>query len=193
MSRADRSPRTTPPNLRHEPPSAALSVTAAEILPAVYDELRRLAAAKLQQESAGHTLDATGLVHEAYLRLRSSPPFADRTEFFRAAAVAMQRVLIDHARRKQAVKRPPRGQRIDLCDAAQLADSRESVLLDLRDALERLAQEDAGAADVARLRMFVGLSVAEAAEALSISRATAYRDWAYAEAWLTTALSDVES
>jgi DNA-directed RNA polymerase specialized sigma24 family protein len=128
---------------------------AADLLPLVYDELRQLAAAKMAGEPSGHTLDATALVHEAYLRLVNQPeaqarPFADRSHFFAAAAEAMRRILVDRARKKRA--------------------------------------EDAAAADVARLRLFVGLSVEEAAEALGVSRATAFRDWAYARAWIAAKL-----
>jgi RNA polymerase sigma factor (TIGR02999 family) len=154
----------------------------------VYDELRRIAAAKLASEPAGHTLDATALVHEAYLRLGGAA-FADRSEFLRASAVAMQRILVDHARRKRAAKRGGLATRFALNEADRVIVSDPDLLLDIDAALTRLAAEDADAAEVARFRLFVGLSVDEAAEALGLSRATAFREWAYARCWLTTALA----
>jgi RNA polymerase sigma factor (TIGR02999 family) len=156
--------------------------------PLVYDELRRLAAAKLAGEPAGHTLDATALVHEAYLRLGGAA-FGDRSAFLRASAVAMQRILVDHARRKRAAKRGGLARRFALDEADRAIVPDPDTLLDIDAALTRLAAEDATSADVARLHLFAGLSIDEAAAALGLSRATAFREWAYARSWLTTALA----
>jgi len=155
--------------------------------PAVYDELKRLAAARLAGERAGHSLDATALVHEAYLRLGAAS-FADRSGFFRAAAVAMQRILVDHARRRQAAKRRGGARTIALDGDAPALGADPDLVVDVDAALERLAREDPSSAEVARLRLFAGLSIEEAAEALGLSRATAFREWAYARSWLATAL-----
>jgi RNA polymerase sigma factor (TIGR02999 family) len=172
---------------------------AAELLPLVYDELRRLAAARLAHEQPGHTLDATALVHEAYLRLvqGATPPaaeagarFANQGHFFAAAAEAMRRILVDHARRKHAQKRGggPRPAALDP-DRLPAADADADVWLDLDAALTRFEAVDAAAAALAKLRLFGGLSVEEAGEALGLSRATAFRHWTYARAWLTAALA----
>ena len=156
---------------------------AAELLPLVYDELRKLVAQKLAHERPGQTLDATALVHEAYLRLVGDQQFADRRHFFAAAAQAMRRIMVESARRKQLAPR------VDLADLepALVDDER---LLELHDALERLAIEEPTAAKVVEARVFAGLSVEDAADALGLSRATAYREWTFARAWLATALSD---
>jgi RNA polymerase sigma factor (TIGR02999 family) len=164
--------------IEHGDPSAA-----EQLLPLVYDELRKLAAAKLAQEKPGHTLEATALVHEAYLRLVGDQQFADRRHFFAAAAQAMRRILIDSARRKQLVAR------IDIEGLQLAARGQDARLLELHDALDRLATEEPTAARVVEARVFAGLSVAEAAAALGLSRATAYREWAFARAWLATALA----
>ncbi len=156
---------------------------------AIYDELRKLAAAKLAGEAAGHTLDATALVHEAYLRLAGTNGFASKSLFVRAAAEAMRRILVDHARKKKADKRGGCARRQELAEVGQAASADPDTLLAVDEALTKLAAEDAAAADVARLRLFAGLSVEEAGEALGVSRATAFRDWAYAQAWLTAALA----
>jgi RNA polymerase sigma factor (TIGR02999 family) len=171
---------------------------AEELLPLVYDELRKLAAGYMSNEAPGHTLDATALVHEAYLRLVASPgrdsgevPFANRRHFFAAAAEAMRRILVDHARRKQALKRggPGRPAHLDLnLLSAPVGD--DDSWIDLDEALTAFAKIDAAAAELANLRIFGGLSVEEAADALNLSRATAFRTWTYARAWLTAALSD---
>ncbi|MBX9622302.1 MAG: RNA polymerase subunit sigma [Gemmataceae bacterium] len=161
--------------------------TPADPFPAIYNELRRLAAVRLAAEHAGHTLDATALVHEAYLRVGGDA--ADRSRFMAAAAEAMRRILIDHARRKRAGKRGGAARRFSLSEADRIAVPEADVVLDVDDALGRLAAEDPGAAEVARLRLFAGLTVDEAAAAAGVSRATAYRDWAYARAWLTDALA----
>jgi RNA polymerase sigma factor (TIGR02999 family) len=159
------------------------------LLPVVYDELRRLAAAKLAAEPAGHTLDATALVHEAYLRLAGVTGFETRSQFFRAAAESMRRILVDHARRKRADKRGGGGKRFELTEDDRVVVPEPVTLLAIDEALAKLAAEDPASADVARLRLFAGLSVDETADALGISRATAFRDWAYARAWLTAALT----
>jgi RNA polymerase sigma factor (TIGR02999 family) len=162
---------------------------AAGMFPAVYDELRRLAAARLASEPAGHTLDATALVHEAFLRLREAPAFESKGQFFQAAAESMRRILIDHARRKRSDKRGGKRKRFEVAESDRVVMTDPDTLLAIDEALEKLAADDAASADVARLRLFAGLSVDEAADALGVSRATAFRDWAYARAWLTTALS----
>jgi RNA polymerase sigma factor (TIGR02999 family) len=169
---------------------APLRLPADGLFPVVYDELRRLAAAKLAAEPAGHTLDATALVHEAYLRLSGATGFETRSQFFQAAAESMRRILVDHARRKRADKRGGKGKRFDLAEGDRVAVPDPETLLAIDDALAQLAAEDPAAADVARLRLFAGLSVDEAADALGVSRTTAFRDWAYARAWLTAALTE---
>ena len=154
---------------------------------AVYDEPKRWAAARLAGERAGRSLDATALVHEAYLRLGAAS-FADRSGFFRAAAVAMQRILVDHARRRQAARRGGGARTIALDGDAPALGADPDLVLDVDAALERLAREDPSSAEVARHRLFAGLSIDETAEAMGISRATAFREWAYARSWLATAL-----
>ena len=155
--------------------------------PIVYDELKRLAAARLAGERAGHSLDATALVHEAYLRLGEAS-YSDRSGFFRAAAVAMQRILVDHARRRKSGRRGGGARTLALEGDAPTLGADPDLVLDVDLALGRLASEDATAAEVARLRLFAGLSVDEASEAMGVSRATAFREWAYARSWLATAL-----
>jgi RNA polymerase sigma factor (TIGR02999 family) len=155
---------------------------AAQLLPLVYDELRRLAAAKLAHEPAGHTLDATALVHEAYLKLGGEQSFATKSAFMRAAAEAMRRVLVDHARAKRADKRGGDRNRIDLTDAAGPID--DSNLIALDEALVEFARVDPEAAELVQLRYFTGLTIPQAAEALGISARTADRTWVYARAWL---------
>jgi RNA polymerase sigma factor (TIGR02999 family) len=157
---------------------------AAQLLPLVYDELRRLAAAQLAREKPGQTLDATALVHEAYLRLVGDQQFANRRHFFAAAAHAMRRILVESARRKQLAPR------VDLEDFEPAAHAADERLLELHDALERLAREEPMAAKVVEARVFAGLSVEEAASVLGLSRATAYREWTFARAWLAAALAD---
>ena len=169
-------------------------LAAAELLPLVYDELRKLAAGHMTNEAPGHTLDATALVHEAYLRLvgpYGEESFANRRHFFAAAAEAMQRILVDVARRKQALKRGGNPKRASLDPdrlAAPAVDADQ--WLDLDQAMTAFTSVDAAAAELAKLRIFGGLSVEEAAEALNLSRATAFRTWTYARAWLTAALGD---
>jgi RNA polymerase sigma factor (TIGR02999 family) len=160
---------------------------AEQLLPLVYEELRKLAARKLADENPGQTLQATALVHEAYLRLVGGKPDAHwngRGHFIAAAAEAMRRILVENARRKKTEKRGGRRRRIDLSRAEPLEQADPDALLDLDELLTRLAGEDPEAAAVAQLRLFAGLSVEEAAQALSTSRAGAYRQWSYARAWL---------
>ena len=162
-----------------------------ELWNSVYNELRRLAASQLAGERAGHTLDATALVHEAYLRLGDAA-FAARSGFLRAAAVAMQRILVDHARRKRAAKRGGYANKFTIEEDDHVRIDDPDTVLDIDAALNRLSEEDASSADVARFRLFAGLSIDEAAEALGLSRATAFREWAYARSWLTTALASTK-
>jgi RNA polymerase sigma factor (TIGR02999 family) len=161
---------------------------AAQLLPLVYDELRRLAAAHLAHEKPGQTLDATALVHEAYLRLVGERQFNNRGHFFAAAAEAMRRILVDRARQKRAEKRGGAAQRFELSESDRVILPDPDTLLAVDEALTLLAVEDGQAADVARLRLFAGLSAEEAAAALGLSRATAFRDWAYARAWIAAKL-----
>jgi RNA polymerase sigma factor (TIGR02999 family) len=157
---------------------------AADLLPLVYDELRKLAAARMAGEAPGHTLDATALVHEAYLRLVGDQQFDGRGHFFAAAAEAMRRILVNHARDRNRLKRGGGRVRLELLDqAASLAEDPDLVL-SLDELLTRLGEEDATAARVAHLHLFGGLSVEEAGAALGVSRAVAYRNWKYARAWL---------
>jgi RNA polymerase sigma factor (TIGR02999 family) len=159
---------------------------AAELLPLVYDELRELAARRLSAEKAGQTLQPTALVHEAYVRLVNADPaqrWNGRYHFFAVAARAMRRILIEVARRKGLAPR------IDFA-GLEPAVADDQRFLELHDALERLAATEPVAAQVVEARVFAGLSVDEAAAALGLSRATAYREWTFARAWLATALSD---
>jgi RNA polymerase sigma factor (TIGR02999 family) len=170
---------------------------ASQLLPLVYEELRKLAAVKLAQEKPGQTLEATALVHEAYLRLVAKPGresggaevyWNSRAHFFGAAAEAMRRILVDQARRKQAVKHGGQGRRVSL-DAADVGyHPSADELLDIDEALTRLAAEDPQAARLIQLRYFAGLSVEDAAEVVGISRSTAYEHWSYARARLKTLL-----
>ncbi len=162
------------------------SRAADELLPLVYDELRRLAAHKLASEAAGHTLQPTALVHEAWLRLAGTPEqhWNGRNHFFMAAAEAMRRILIERARQKGRLKRGGDQHRVPLddLDLAIRADS-ETLLL-VEEALERLAAHDPRKAELVKLHFFVGLSLEEAAPVLGVSEPTAKRDWSYARAWL---------
>jgi RNA polymerase sigma factor (TIGR02999 family) len=154
------------------------------LLPLLYDELRRLAAAKMAREQPGQTLQATALVHEAWIRLGDGV-FANRAHFFAAASEAMRRILIERARRKQREKRGGGAEHVDVDEleiAAPPCNEDESLAVD--EALDRLAALDARKAEVVKLRYFVGFSFEETADALGISVATAKRDWAYSRAWL---------
>jgi RNA polymerase sigma factor (TIGR02999 family) len=158
---------------------------ASQLLPLVYDELRQLAAQKLAHERPGQTLDATALVHEAYLRLvgdQSERQFTDRQHFFRVAATAMRRILIDRARRKRSSKHGGGRQRQELDGLAAPPPDEELLALDT--ALEKLAAADPVKAQLVELRFFAGLTGAQAADVLGVSPATADRWWSYARAWL---------
>jgi RNA polymerase sigma factor (TIGR02999 family) len=164
---------------------------AADLLPVVYDELRRLAAVRLAGERPGHTLDATALVHEAYLRLLGpgvDAPFANRRHFFAAAAQAMRHILVESARRKGAQKRGGRRARADIDVADLAAPDRADELLAVHEALDGLAAADPQAAELVSLRYFVGLSIPDAAEVLGIGARSADRVWAFARAWLRRAI-----
>ena len=170
------------------------SHAAEQLLPLVYDELRKLAAQKLAQEKPGQTLQATALVHEAYLRLVASDQgkgpdapakaWDNRGHFFAAAAEAMRRILVDQARRRGAAKRGGVQKRVEMAEAHLAAPMPDDELLALHEALEQLAVIDSAAADLVRLRFFAGLKTAEAAEALGMSVRSAHDLWAYARSWL---------
>lgn len=165
------------------------------LLPIVYDELRRQAARQLRSERAGHTLQPTALVHEVYLRLAQPRrvPWQSRAEFFAAAAQAMRRILVDHARKRAAAKRAGNWTRVKLDDEVAIEGKNELDLLSLDDALDRLAELDPRHARIVELRFFGGLSVAETASVLKISTATVKRDWSLARAWLHRRLEETES
>ena len=165
---------------------------AEQLLPLVYDELRRLAAQKMNQEKPGQTLQATALVHEAYLRLvldagathPGGRQWDTRGHFFAAAAEAMRRILVESARRKQRVKHGGEHRRVELQDHDVPEEPPPDDLLALDGALTRLAEEDPTSAKIVQLHYFAGLPIEEVAEAMGLSRATAYRQWSYARAWL---------
>ena len=167
---------------------------AAELLPLVYDELRKLAAAKLAHEKPGHTLEATALVHEAYLRLVDATPQAPwdgRGHFFAAAAEAMRRILVDNARKRHAAKHGGNLKRHDAADVPIAAPEPTDDLVALDEALDKLAALHPQKAELVKLRYFAGLTIEQAAEALGISPATAKRHWTYSKAWLFQAISDL--
>jgi len=157
-----------------------------ELLPIVYEELRRMAAHKMSSEPAGHTLQATALVHEAWLKLVDSPnqSWQNRAHFFGAAAEAMRRILIARARRKGRQRRGSGAEHLDLNELEIAGPAPDNQLLALNDALDRFAAIEPRQAELVKLRYFVGLKIDEAAEVLGISKATAKRWWAYARAWL---------
>ncbi len=165
-----------------------------EFLPVVYDQLLRLAQHMMATEPAGHTLQATALVHEAFLRLSDAERqrWKNRNHFYLVAAKAMRHILVDRARARGRLKRGGDHIRVDLTDADRGVDEDSFDLLNLDQALRRLAERDARAAQVVILRFFGGLTMEEAAEALEISPATAKRDWLYAKAWLHLALEAPE-
>jgi RNA polymerase sigma factor (TIGR02999 family) len=169
---------------------------ARQLLPLVYDELRKLAAQKLAQEKPGQTLQATALVHEAYLRLvdvEQAQHWNSRGHFFGAAAEAMRRILVDRAREKGRAKRGGDCQRFDV-DALELAtEVTPDQLLVIDDALAQLERDDPIAAQIVKLRYFTGLTVEEAGQALGVATTTAYRHWNYARAWLHSELLDTET
>jgi RNA polymerase sigma factor (TIGR02999 family) len=173
---------------------------AEQLLPLVYDELRRLAAQRLAQEKPGQTLQPTALVHEAYLRLvdvEQARHWDSRGHFFAAAAEAMRRILVENARRKQRGKHGGGRRRVDLAEGAKPVASSQAEQLALQEdilaldrVLPRLAEEDPEAAQVVRLHFFAGLSMEQTAEVLGVSRATAYRQWAYARTWLRDVMGE---
>ena len=168
---------------------------AEQLLPLVYDELRRLAAVRLAQEKPGHTLQATALVHEAYLRLAKSTgrrAWDSRGHFFAAAAEAMRRILIESARRRAQPRRGAGMTRIELDDSRLVGTITPEQLVLIDDALTQLAAQAPEAAELFKLRYFAGCSVEEAGELLGHSRATAYRHWAFARAWLLSQIAPAE-
>src|SRR3954451_18482462 len=162
---------------------------AADLLPLVYDELRKLAAVRMANESPDQTLNPTALVHEAYLRLVGDQRFDGRGHFFAAAAEAMRRILVNHARDRNRRKRGGGRQRVDLDRLSGLAAATDDDLLGLEDALERLGRDFPAAAELVKLRFFTGLTLGEAAEALGVPRRTVDRHWSFARAWLADALA----
>jgi RNA polymerase sigma factor (TIGR02999 family) len=167
---------------------------AERLLPLVYEELRKLAAQRMAQEAPGHTLQPTALVHEAYVRLvdvEKAHQWDGRGHFFAAAAEAMRRILVDRARRKHRPKHGGDRVRVDLDDGCAIGNPPSNRLLALDDALTKLASEDERKAQLVKLRYFAGMSVAEAASVLGISRATADRYWTYAKTWLYCEMEDV--
>ncbi len=163
-----------------------------ELLPLVYEELRRLAAQKMSQEPPGQTLQATALVHEAYIRLVGSQDqnWSGRTHFFAAAAEAMRRILIDNARRKQRLKRGGGQQKVGLTDAEPAIEGPSDDLIALDEALAKLAEIDKTKADLVKLRYFAGLTLEQAAGVLNLPERTAKRYWAHARAWLYRQVAD---
>ncbi|MFC1652462.1 sigma-70 family RNA polymerase sigma factor [Planctomycetota bacterium] len=166
-----------------------------ELLPLVYEELRLLAAQKLSHEKPGQTLQATALVHEAYLRLvgNDSPSWNGRAHFFVAAAEAMRRILIDNARRKQAQKHGGGQKRLVLDDIEIATRTTPEEIVTLDEALAKLSEADPQATEIVKLRFFVGLSIEQAAEIVGISRASAYRQWTFARAWLRSQIREKTS
>ena len=159
---------------------------AEELLPLVYEDLRKLATHKMASEVSGHTLQPTALVHEAWLKLadQDTPKWEGRAHFFAAAAEAMRRILIDNARRKRAARHGGGQERVDIQDVELATPANEDELLAVHDALEKLAVEDKQLAELVKLRFFVGLTNKEAAEVLGVSEPTVERWWTFARAWL---------
>lgn len=172
------------------------SSAAEHLLPLVYDELRKLAAAKMAGEKPGQTLQATALVHEAYVRLvdvEKAQHWNSRGHFFAAAAEAMRRILVERARHKGRRKYGGGVRRVALHDDHWITATTPDQVLAVDEALAKLAAEDQTAADVVKLRYFVGMSVAEVADAMGIHRATAHRHWVYARAWIRAEISDTDA
>jgi RNA polymerase sigma factor (TIGR02999 family) len=172
---------------------------AGQLLPLIYEELRKLATQRLSHEQPGQTLQATALVHEAYLRLVASPgaqsgeceqPWNSRGHFFAAAAEAMRRILVENARRKNRLKHGQKYERVDLDSGCLVSDAPSLDLLALDEALSRLAETEPAKAELVKLRFFAGLTMPEAAAALGISLSTAERYWTFAKAWLYAELAD---
>jgi RNA polymerase sigma factor (TIGR02999 family) len=164
--------------------AAGESHGAEQLLPLVYDELRKLAAQRLAQEQPGQTLDATALVHEAYLRLAGGQRFENRGHFFAVAAEAMRRILVDRARQRQAQKRGGDRRRLRLDQLHLAAEETPAEFLALHEALDKLAEQQPRKAALVKLRFFAGLTNEQAAAALGVSPSTADNDWTYARAWL---------
>jgi RNA polymerase sigma factor (TIGR02999 family) len=162
-----------------------------ELLPLVYEELRLLASQKMSQEPPGQTIQATALVHEAYLRLveAKGQSWNSRGHFFRAAAEAMRRILVENARRKQRLKRGGKSERLTLDEASITTDKQDIDLLALDEALAKLEEDDPEKANLVKLRYFVGLTTSQSAEILNISLPTANRHWSYARSWLFREIS----
>lgn len=165
-----------------------------KLLPLVYDELRRLAALKMSQERPGQTLQATALVHEAYLRLLGSEAnnWKGRTHFFAAAAEAMRRILIENARRKQRQRHGGGRQKVDIHESDIVIEGPSTDLVALDEALTKLAEQEPEVAELVKMRYFAGLTLEQAAAILGVSRRTADRWWAYARAWLYEQITDTE-
>jgi RNA polymerase sigma factor (TIGR02999 family) len=163
---------------------------AGQLLPLVYDELRKLAAQRLAKEKPGQTLQATALVHDAYLRLvgNQDPGWDSRGHFFAAAAEAMRRILVENARRKASLKAGGSHERVDLAEVEAAIEGPRVDLLALDEALTALETKDRRKADLVRLRFFAGLTTEQSAQALGISTSTAEKDWAYAKTWLRLAM-----
>jgi len=179
-----------PTEVRHET-DAAKSIPAGDLLPQVYDELRRLAAYKLVNERPGQTLQATALVHEAWIRLSgkgSSYQWNSCRQFYAAAAEAMRRILIDKARHKKSVKGGGGMVRVDLEEAQIVSPLSDEEFIDLHEALEQLEEVDRLAAELVKLRFFVGLTHKDAADVLGLNRTVADRTWLFARAWLYQAI-----
>jgi RNA polymerase sigma factor (TIGR02999 family) len=169
---------------------------AEQLLPLIYDELRRLAAEKMSQEKPGQTLQATALVHEAYMRLvdgEKVQQWDSRSHFFAAAAEAMRRILVESARRKGRQKHGGTMQSVDLDENQWVTNTKPEQLLAVDEALSKLEQEDSTAAAIVKLRYFAAMSVEEAAASLGIPRATAYRHWTYARAWIRAEVQSGDS
>ena len=163
-----------------------------KLLPLVYEELRRLAAFKMANEASGHTLQPTALVHEAWLRLAGAneSSWKNRAHFFAAAAEAMRRILVEHARRKQSLKRGGGAEREELHDSILILAAPPDELLAVNDALDKLAAEDPTAAELVKLRYFVGMNMTEAASTLGLAPRSAERIWTYARVWLRHAIRE---
>ena len=173
---------------------AGESGAASELLPLVYEELRRLAESRMRNEQSGHTLQATALVHDAYLRLvdvEQAQHWDSRAHFFSCAAEAMRRILIESARRRQTLKRGGGRHKLQLDEHAVALDKDPAELLALNEAIDKLQSDDADTAEFARLRLFAGLRTEDAARILGISRTTGFRHWAYARAFLQAELQEL--
>lgn len=164
----------------------------ANLLPLVYEELRKLATARMGKEKPGQTLQATALVHEAYVRLvgdGSSDSWSNRGHFFGAAAEAMRRILVEQARKKMRIRHGGEFDRVDLDSGAAMVDAPNDDILDLHEALTKLEEADSARAELIKLRYFAGLTVSQAAEAMGISVTTAERYWRFGKAWLLAEIS----